>query len=262
MKRILLPLDETERSFKALEYVGKHYKPEETEVVLMMVDESQTYTINPEAEAAALEAVQSKLDEIKESEQLAGFHVITKADTGKAGLKITRAARQYGAQHIVMTRSSKDDMLNCIGSTAEYVINNAPCHVLIVSENTQSKEEYRGLVYRTASSIVNLRGTLGNKQSECLLPSVNVDCIYHFDVTVGKIRFMHTAFNPETRSWDLPPAPGQPVTLDITAGESVDIFVKADSNDGKADRIRIVNRDMKKEAVFNYKIFAAPKKAE
>ncbi len=260
MKRIFLPLDETERSRKALDFVSRHYKPEDTEIVIMMVDESQTYTINPEAEAAAIEALQKKLDEVKEAEQLKGFKIITRADTGKAGLKITRAARQVGAEYIVMTRSSKEDMLSSIGTTTEYVINNAPCHVLIVNENAQAKEKYRGLVYKTASAVVNLRGTLGNKQSECLLPSVNVDCIYHFDVTVGKIRFMHVSYNPESRNWDLPPAPGQPVTLDIAAGESVDVFVKADSNEGKADRIRIVNRDTKKEAVFNYKIFAAPKK--
>ena len=56
---------------------------------------------------------------------------------------------------------------------------------------------------------------------------------------------------------DLPPLPGQEVALDILAGESKDSLVKADSTDGKADRIRIVNRDMKKEAVFKYTITAA-----
>ena len=98
---------------------------------------------------------------------------------------------------------------------------------------------------------------MGDKQSECLLPSVNQDCIYHIDVTVGKIRFFHTAYNPDTRNWDQPPKPGQEVTRDIAAGESRDILVMADSTDGKADRIRIVNRDMKKEAVFSFNITAA-----
>jgi hypothetical protein len=136
------------------------------------------------------------------------------------------------------------------------VINNAPCAVLIVSEAINSRSEYRGLVYKTSKGTVNLRGQLGDKQSECLLPSVNQDCIYHIDVTVGKIRFFHTAYNPDTRNWDLPPLPGQEVTMDILAGESKNILVKADSTDGKADRIRIVNRDMKKEAVFSFRISA------
>ena len=74
--------------------------------------------------------------------------------------------------------------------------------------------------------------------------------------------FFHTAYNPDTRNWDLPPIPGQEVTLDIAAGETRDILVKADSTDGKADRIRIVNRDMRKEAVFDFRITAAPKHHE
>ena len=180
---------------------------------------------------------------------------------GKAGVRITRAARETGADLIIMTKSSKEDMLSSIGATAEYVINNAPCDVIIVCEQVNRRNEYRGLVYRTAKGTVNLRGQLGDKQSECLLPSVNQDCIYHINVTVGKVRFFHTAYNPDTRNWDLPPLPGQEVTMDIAAGESRKILVKADSNDGKADRIRIVNRDMKKEAVFDFKITAAPKEA-
>ena len=256
MKRILLPLEETDRSLKALHYVTRNYTPDEAEVVVMMVDDTLGYSVKSEAEAAAIAALDEKLELIKAS--LEGYKVITKSAVGKAGVRITRAARETGSDMIVMTKSSKDDMLSSIGSTTEYVLNNAPCDVVIVCEAARAKDEYRGLIYRTATAVVNLRGLLGDKQSECLLPSVNVDCIYHFDVTVGKVRFYHTAYNPETRNWDLPPATGQDMARDIVAGESVDILVKADSTDGKADRIRVVNRDIKKEAVFTFRITAAP----
>ncbi|MBQ6456228.1 MAG: universal stress protein [Mogibacterium sp.] len=256
MKRILLPLEETDRSLKALHYVTKQYTPEEAEIVLMMVDDSLVYTVRSETEEA-LKVLDEKLEVISAS--LSGYKVMTKSAVGKPGVRITRIAREVGADVIIMTKSSKDDMLNNIGSTAEYVINNAPCDVIIVSEAVNSRNDYRGLIYRTAASVVNLRGLLGDKQSECLLPSVNVDCNYHIEVTVGRIKFYHTAYNPDTRNWDLPPIGGQPAACDIAAGESVDILVKADSTDGRADRIRIVNRDMKKEAVFNYRITAAPK---
>ncbi len=257
MKRILLPLEETDRSLKALHYVTSNYAPEDVSVVVMMVDDTLGYSVRSDAEAAALAALDEKLELIKTS--LDGYRVTTRSAVGKTGVRITRAAREVGADMIVMTKSSKDDMLNEIGSTTEYVINNAPCDVVIVCETVNSRDEYRGLIYRSASAVVNLRGLLGDKQSECLLPSVNVDCIYHFDVTVGRVRFYHTAYNPETRNWDLPPAYGQEMARDITAGESVDILVKADSTEGKADRIRLVNREMKKEAVFTYKISAAHK---
>lgn len=260
MKKILLPIEETERSLKAMHYVLDHYTPEDAEIVLLMIDESQDYVLRSDEESEAHKALDEKLDVV--GEFFDGYKLTKRAAVGKAGVRIIRAARELGIDEIIMTKSSREDMLNSIGTTAEYVINNCPCNVVIISEAVNSRNEYRGLVYRTASAVVNLWGQLGNKQSECLLPSVNVDCIYHFDVRVGKIRFLHTAFNPDTRNWDLPPIPGQDVTVDIAAGESVDILVKADSTDGKADRIRIVNRDMKKEAVFTYKITAAPKTAE
>ncbi len=255
MKKILLPLEETDRSLKTLNYVKKHYTPEDAEFVLMMVDERLGYSVKSEVENAALSELNDKLKLM--SATLEGYKVGTFAAVGKAGLRITRAVREVGADLVVMTKSSKPDMLNSIGTTAEYVINNSSCDVLIVSESSNARNEYRGLVYKTAKGTVNLRGQLGDKQSECLLPSINQDCIYIIEVTVGKVRFFHTAYNPDTRNWDLPPTPGQEVTLDIAAGERKDILVKADSTDGKADRIRIVNRDMKKEAVFNFKIVAA-----
>ncbi len=258
MKKILLPIEETERGLKALDYVKSHYTSDEAELVLMMVDERLGYSLKTEAEAAAIAELDEKLKTI--AADLEGYRVKLMPDVGKAGVKITRAVRETGADLIVMTKSSKDDMLNSIGSTADYVINNSPCDVIIVSEHAKVRSKYRGLVFKTAKGNVTLRGQLGDKQSECLLPSVNQDCIYHIEVTVGKIRFFHTSYNPDTRNWDQMPLPGQEVAVDIIAGESKDILVKADSNDGKADRIRIVNRDMKKEAVFSFSISAAGKR--
>ena len=255
MKKILLPLEETDRSLKALHYAKNKYTPQEAEFVLLMVDERLGYSVKTEVEAEAVRELEDKLRLIAAA--LEGYRVTLATAVGKAGLRITRCARETGCDLIIMCKSSKEDMLNSVGTTTEYVINNAPCEVLIVSEAVNARNEYRGLVYKTSKGSVTLRGQLGDKQSECLLPSINQDCIYHIEVTVGKIRFFHTAYNPDTRNWDIPPLPGQEVTLDIVAGESKDILVKADSTDGKADRIRIVNRDMKKEAVFSFSISAA-----
>ena len=255
MKKILLPLEETDRSLTALSYVTRNFTPEQAEIVVMMTDDTvEEYSTNKEPGLAALAVLDEKLDAIAAS--LEGYKVTKLPALGKAGKRIVRAARETGSDMIAMTKSSKDDNLSTLGSTTQYVITNAPCDVVIVCE-TLHRNEYRGLVYKTASAVVNLRGLLGDKQSECLLPSVNVDCIYHFDVTVGKVRFYHTAYNPETRNWDRMPLEGQDVARDIAAGESADILVKADSTEGKADRIRIVNRDMKKEAVFTFKISKA-----
>jgi len=186
MKKILLPIEETQRSLKALHFVKTHYSPEEAELVLMMTDESLGYSVRSEAEAAAARELDEKLAMIAES--LEGYKVTLLSAVGKAGVRITRAARETGADLIIMTKSSKEDMLSSIGSTAEYVINNAPCDVIIVCEQVNRRNEYRGLVYRTAKGTVTLWGQLSDKQSECLLPSVNQDCYYNISVTVGKVK--------------------------------------------------------------------------
>lgn len=253
MKKILLPLEDTARSILALQYVKKNFSPREAELYLIMVDENHdSLTVRTEELEKILGALTQKLDLIRAS--IADYTSTGSTYVGKAGPRIVKSAREYGADLIVMTKSSQPDMLSKIGKTTEYVLNNSPCSVLIVGENKVDDGEYRGLVYKKAQSVVNLRGQIGDKQSECLLPSVNADCIYEINVTVGKVRFFHTAYNPETKNWDLPPAYSQKATEDIAAGETQKILVKAGSREGKADRIRIVNRGMKQEAVFTYKI--------
>lgn len=257
MKRILLPLEETERSLKALIKLKQEYSPGEVDVVLLMVDEKVDYATNKEVSEQAIINLNQKLDLVASA--LEGYKVIKKADLGKAGQKIILCAKEYGVDMIMMTKSAQDDMHYLLGKTTEYVLTRANCDVVIVSEREGNDREYRGLVYRKAESVVNLRGQLSQKQSECLIPSVSADCIYHIEVVRGRIRFIHKSYNPETRNWDLPPANGEDEAFDIMAGMSVDIPVKAHSVDGKADRLRIVNRNLKTEAVFNYKITANTK---
>lgn len=253
MKRIILPLEDTARSFVALQYVKKNYSPEEAELNLIMVDESHDILASrPDDIDRVLATLNQKLELIKTS--ISDYTVTVSAYVGKAGPRIVKAAKEFGADLIAMTKSSQANMLSMVGKTTEYVLNNAPCNVLIVSEKKAADGEYRGLVYKKAQSVVNLRGQIGDKQSECLLPSVDADCIYEISVTVGKVRFFHTVYNPDTKNWDLPPSDDQEASVDIAAGETQEILVKAGSMDGKADRIRIVNRGMKQEAVFNYKI--------
>ena len=67
------------------------------------------------------------------------------------------------------------------------------------------------------------------------------------------MRFLHRSYNPETREWDLPPENGDEEVTDISTGETMEIPVNAGNGD-VIDRIRVVNRNMKTEAVFHYQI--------
>ena len=156
-----------------------------------------------------------------------------------------------------MTKSTKPGAGSTIGLTASYIIRHAQCDVMIVKETeTKRIQEYRGAIYKRAKGTVALRGQLSLKQSECLIPSVKGDVIYHIDVKRGRVRFLHRSFNAVTKEWDLPPTNGQQEVYEIEAGVSIQIPVNATGDGKMADRIRILNRSMKTEAVFDYEITA------
>ena len=87
MKKILVPIEETQRSLKAVAYVKKHYTPEEAEIVLMMIDERLGYSVRTEVETAAIKELEEKLDLIAESFE--GYKLTKMSAVGKAGVRNT-----------------------------------------------------------------------------------------------------------------------------------------------------------------------------
>lgn len=256
MKRILIPLDGSQRSLFALDEVRSSFSPKAFEVILLMISETPAYVNTADENAATHAALDGKLDEL--AGRLPEFSVIKRSAIGKAGEKIVECAKELGAVMIVMTRSTKSNLSNAIGTTAAYVIRHASCNVMIVRESGHdSIDAYRGIICRKATGTVTLRGQLSQKQSECMLPCVKGDTIYRVSVTRGRIRFTHRSYNVSTRAWDIVPLNGQPALYDIGEGETVDIPINAENETGKLDRIRIINRNMKTEAVFAYTIMRA-----
>lgn len=255
MKRILVPVDGSPRSLIALEQLKTTFSPKAFEVVLVMVRENTGYALSLGEEAEIREELDKKLNAIAKT--IDKYSVIKRAVVGRAGARVIEAAKEFGVDMIVMTKSTKPGAGSTIGLTASYIIRHAQCDVMVVKETESKKiESYRGAIYKRAKGTVALRGQLSLKQSECLIPSVKGDVIYHIDVTRGRIRFLHKSFNPVTKDWDLPPSNGQQEVYEIEAGVSIQIPVNATGDGKMADRIRILNRSMKTEAVFNYEITA------
>lgn len=255
MKRILVPVDGSPRSLIALEQLKTTFSPKAFEVVLVMVRENTGYALSLGEEAEIREELDKKLNAIAKT--IDKYSVIKRSVVGRAGARVIEAAKEFGVDMIVMTKSTKPGAGSTIGLTASYIIRHAQCDVMVVKETESKKiESYRGAIYKRAKGTVALRGQLSLKQSECLIPSVKGDVIYHIDVTRGRIRFLHRSFNPVTKDWDLPPSNGQQEVYEIEAGVSIQIPVNATGDGKMADRIRILNRSMKTEAVFNYEITA------
>lgn len=255
MKRILVPVDGSPRSLIALEQLKTTFSPKAFEVVLVMVRENTGYALSLGEEAEIREELDKKLNSIART--IDKYSVITRSAVGRAGARVIEAAKEFGAEMIVMTKSTKPGAGSTIGLTASYIIRHAQCDVMIVKESeTKRIQEYRGAIYKRAKGTVALRGQLSLKQSECLIPSVKGDVIYHIDVKRGRVRFLHRSFNAVTKEWDLPPTNGQQEVYEIEAGVSIQIPVNATGDGKMADRIRILNRSMKTEAVFDYEITA------
>ncbi|ASS37788.1 universal stress protein [Mogibacterium pumilum] len=255
MKRILVPVDGSPRSLIALEQLKTTFSPKAFEVVLVMVRENTGYALSLGEEAEIREELDKKLNAIAKT--IDKYSVIKRSAVGRAGARVIEAAKEFGVEMIVMTKSTKPGAGSTIGLTASYIIRHAQCDVMIIKETESKKiESYRGAIYKRAKGTVALRGQLSLKQSECLIPSVKGDVIYHIDVKRGRIRFLHRSFNPVTKDWDLPPSNGQQEAYEIEAGVSIQIPVNATGDGKMADRIRILNRSMKTEAVFNYEITA------
>lgn len=255
MKRILVPVDGSPRSLIALEQLKTTFSPKAFEVVLVMVRENTGYALSLGEEAEIREELDKKLNSIART--IDKYSVITRSAVGRAGARVVEAAKEFGAEMIVMTKSTKPGAGSTIGLTASYIIRHAQCDVMIVKESETKKiQEYRGAIYKRAKGTVALRGQLSLKQSECLIPSVKGDVIYHIDVKRGRVRFLHRSFNAVTKEWDLPPTNGQQEVYEIEAGVSIQIPVNATGDGKMADRIRILNRSMKTEAVFDYEITA------
>ena len=125
MKRILLPLEETERSLKAVHYIKKNYDPSEVDIILLMADEKLGFGSKTEAEAEATRELEEKLNVIADS--LEGYKVRTLAATGKAGVRITRAAKETGA---IVTAEEHSIIGGLGGAVAEVLSESCPVPVL------------------------------------------------------------------------------------------------------------------------------------
>lgn len=252
MKKIVVPLDGTMKSLSVLNQIKTSFSPDNFELFLIMIHDSFEYTLTRIGSEEKLDDMEEKLNTIASS--MPEYKIHKNAISGKPGPKIIEYADDINADLILMTRSTGAGMTKEIGSTARYVLSHAHCAVLFVNDSKNlTMGRYRGLVYKKAQSVVNLRGQLSLKHSECLLPIAYGKLLYHIDVTRGRVRFIHRSYNEETNDWDICPEGGAGESIEINAGEVADITIEVKPNK-KADRVRVINRGMKTEAVFKYEI--------
>ncbi|TGJ76711.1 universal stress protein [Caproiciproducens galactitolivorans] len=251
MRNILIPIDGTERSMKAVDLVKSLYMPKDVNIVLLMVREDIASMFSAKEFDKIKKEMKSTLDAV--SDQMPGFQVKKEVVIGRAGEGILDCANQNNIDIIVMTKSTKDGWSQMIGSVASYVVKYASCIVMIVPENGSYERLNRKLVRcKHMDDIVTLAGQASLKTSTCYLPVQAGICSYFITVLEGKMRLNHLAFNPDGNMWNLPPQNKQPDHYDLKKGEEKEIQVEILVCYDHLDQIKVVNPSMTEPLKFHY----------
>lgn len=142
IKKILVPIDFSDCSKKALQYALPLAEQYDAEVTLLFVTPSPSYAggeygvidaTGLDAELAA-NATQ-RLEEFAAREVQARVPVKTMAGTGSPTAEIIDAAAKLPADIIVISTHGYSGLKHVLlGSVAEHVVRHAPCPVLVVRE--------------------------------------------------------------------------------------------------------------------------------
>ncbi|MBB5183083.1 universal stress protein [Catenisphaera adipataccumulans] len=135
MKKLILPIDGTKRSLQTATWVMNTYSTEEVEIVIVMVaDSMDELRYQQEYNSAAqymITTLKRNCGVLKEK----GYQVSFEALFGDPGKEICDYAKENKADIIVMTKSTKENWFDTIGSVTTYVVKYAKCPVMIIPEN-------------------------------------------------------------------------------------------------------------------------------
>ena len=139
IKKVLLPIDGSERSKRTIRMVKRVCRPEECEIYFVKVIGAQLYINSMEEIKLRAEQAAPELEEV--ANMLPDFTVHTQVLLGSApGVEITEYAREIGAAVIFLTRSSRGP-LRKMGSVANYLVKNATfLDVFVMREDPPAEE--------------------------------------------------------------------------------------------------------------------------
>ena len=137
MKKILLPIDGSPRSLRAIQAVKQTYNTDEVEVTILMVtpeprpskltdenDEVKPVEEHVDIVVDPQTAEETRLLLDSFAKLLPGYKVTTAQRSGKPGPEIVQFAKDGAFDSILMTRSSRGSTQK-LGSVSTYIVSNA-----------------------------------------------------------------------------------------------------------------------------------------
>jgi nucleotide-binding universal stress UspA family protein len=131
-RKVLIPIDGTERSMHSLEFVKEIFPKDSVEIILMNVKE--LVLINEMIVADEIKFAQELGEEILAGakEKMKEYKTETYFTFGYPGDEIVKKATEENIGIIVMTKSTKRGLNRLIGSVTTNVVKRAKCIVMIV----------------------------------------------------------------------------------------------------------------------------------
>lgn len=139
MKRVLLPIDGSDRSRRTIRMLRSLYRPGDVKVILATVVAREERLDSEYIRKRWKDASQEIFDAALK--QLADYDTETVLLEGNPGAEIVRYAEEEGVDQIMLTRSSRGP-LRKLGSVASYIVRRAPSQDLIIMH--EMKEEPDG----------------------------------------------------------------------------------------------------------------------
>jgi universal stress protein A len=133
LKKILVPLDFSDCSKKALQYAIPYAKQFNAEIVLLHVIEP--YPAVPQMELVDVETIQDSLVDLENFREgiEKGIQCRSEVRTGVPHVEIVQEAKQKDFDLIILSTHGYKGLSHMfLGSTAEKVVRNSPCPVLTV----------------------------------------------------------------------------------------------------------------------------------
>lgn len=133
-KKILLPLDGSDRDLMEVNFIKENFNPEKTEVILLNVGE--VVYVEGAVVAKLIMSEQENSSKILEraAENLKGFQCIKKFQFGYADNIILDCADEFNVDMIVMAKNTKKKFIQLVGSVTSKVIKRAKCSVLMLPQ--------------------------------------------------------------------------------------------------------------------------------
>ncbi|ABR32980.1 MULTISPECIES: universal stress protein [Clostridium] len=132
-RKVLIPIDGTERSMHSLEFV-KEIFPDKDSIEIIIMNVKELVLINEMIVADEIKFAQELGEEILQAakEKMKDYKTETYFTFGYPGDEIIKKANEENIGVIVMTKSTKRGLNRMIGSVTTNVVKRAKCIVMIV----------------------------------------------------------------------------------------------------------------------------------